>query len=668
MGPVVDATQEDLQVFLQEADEQLQFLDEDIVRLEKEPSNPELLQEIFRISHTLKGSSAMLGYRSMTELAHAMESVLDKLRKATLTATRHVIDALLHSLDALKKLRDRLASPKDGDVDISAAVAELESACKGGPVPTSTSPTLPDVPAVIDQMARDRLQALLGMGQNAYKVKVALRQDTPWAAVRCFQVIAALSGQGEVVYSSPSQKEIEQEKATSYIEVFLASKQDPATLAGLVTAVEEVTTAEVTPYLLEAVAAAGKTPSPEDAVARKPALLTQTVRVDVERLDSLMNSIGEMVIDRTRVAQIARLLERKYGEDELVKALGQTSAHVGKVVDNIQTGAMKMRMLPVGTVFSGFPRMVRDLSQKANKKVDLVIQGQDTEIDRTVIEHIRDPLVHLLRNAVDHGIEPPDKRIAAGKPEAGVIKLAAFQEQGHIVITVEDDGRGIDPVQVKEATLRKGLITPEAASSMSEPEAINLIFLPGASTAEKATEVSGRGVGMDIVRTNIEAINGFVFLDTKVGSGTKFTLSLPLTLATLPALLFSLSQTVYAVPLVYVIEAVKLEPGSVNTVGGNEVIRLRGNVLPLLRLGSVLGMGARKATEIDKAFAIVVRFGKRLVALVVDSLTESQEIVVKSLGRYVGDVKGIAGASILGDGRVVLILDVPSLLNTSVAR
>jgi len=402
------------------------------------------------------------------------------------------------------------------------------------------------------------------------------------------------------------------------------------------------------------------------------------VRIDVERLDRLMNTIGELVIDRTRILQIGKMLESRYKEDDLVHALGETSSHVVKVVDDLQEEIMKARMLPIGTVFSGFPRMVRDLAQKMGKKVDFSISGQETEIDRTVIERIRDPLVHMLRNSVDHGMETPEQRRAAGKPESGSIRLAAFQEHGYIVITVEDDGRGIDAKKVRQSAIKKGILTAEAAARLTESESLDLIFLPGFSTAEKTTDVSGRGVGMDIVKTNIESINGFVNLETEVGQGTKFILRLPLTLATIQALLFRVGQTIYAVPLVYVLEAVKAEPAEISSIQGKEVIRVRDAIVPLLRLRaaflkdaqeSVVDNESRPATPVQTASqVVVVRLGERFVGLAVDALMELQEVMVKSLGNYLGQVKGVAGVSILGDGQVVLILDVPTLINTYLAR
>ncbi len=704
MELAADITAEDLAVFLQEADEQLQSLDENIVRLEREQENEDLLQEIFRVSHTLKGSSAMFGYHLMTDLAHAMENLLDRVRKKTVPVTTQVADALLHSLDLLQALKKDLATSTDSNVNIAPVVAELEAAA-AQTVPAGAKPQKAAALA-LDRNATAKLQLAQASGQKLLLVKVAFSPETSWAAVRCFQVLQALSLLGEVIGSTPSAAEIEVEKVDSQIQVVLATEQGGETVRKPLTAIFDVVSLEVLPYTGEVAAStedksAAEAPAhagAEDAPqAHAPAqgqpaaqAQTQTVRIDVERLDRLMNTIGELVIDRTRILQIGKMLESRYKEDDLIHALGETSSHVVKVVDDLQDEIMKARMLPIGTVFNGFPRMVRDLAQKMGKKVDFTVSGQETEIDRTVIERIRDPLVHMLRNAVDHGMEMPEERKAAGKPEAGNLRLAAFQEHGYIVVTVEDDGRGINAERIRESAVKKGVITAEAAARLTESESLDIIFLPGFSTAEKTTNVSGRGVGMDIVKTNIESINGFVHLETRVGKGAKFILRLPLTLATIQALLFRVGHTVYAVPLIYVLEAVITQPQDISRIQGQEVIRVRDAVAPLLRLRNAFIRNAynngndgngKNGHSLDTVVAdvsaspvdtqtqvVVVRLGDRFVGLAVDELMELQEVMAKSLGSYMGQVKGIAGVSILGDGQVVLILDVPTLINTYLAR
>ena len=666
MELAADITAEDLEVFLQEADENLIALDESIVQLERDQDNPQLLQEIFRIAHTFKGSSAMFGYRRMTELAHAMEGLFDLVRQGEIAVSTPVIDALLHSLDVLGVLRDDLANSEDSGVDIEPVVQELETVIvqASEPAPARRETAAPSL--TLDQTALQKLQTAQLTGQSIFRVKVTLDPESAWASVRCFQVVQGMSLLGEVITSRPSAEQIEAQEVGAEIQVILVTDHDGNALMAPLNTIEDVVNIEVDHYTpdqgdaSEDLAAEGPT--------RKTSTQSQTVRIDVERLDHLMNTIGELVIDRTRILQIGKMLETRYKEDELVQALGETSAHVVKVVDELQEVIMRARMLPIGTVLNGFPRMVRDLSLKMNKKVNFIVDGQDTEIDRTVIERIRDPLVHLLRNSIDHGIETPEERKAAGKPEAGTLKLTAFQEHSYIVIVVEDDGRGIDPEKVRRSAIDKGIISADAAARLSDGEAVELIFAPGASTAEQTTDLSGRGVGMDIVKTNIESISGFVKLDTRVGQGCKMTVMLPLTLATVQALLFSVDNTVYAVPLVYVLEAVNLEPGDVQTIEGNEVIRLRDTVVPLLRVSQAFKLAKGESENSEKTHVVVVRIADKLVGLAVDALRELQEITVKSLGNYMGDVKGIAGVSILGDGEVVLILDVPTLISTSITK
>ena len=542
-----DITSEDLQAFLQEADEQLQLLDEDIVKLEKDHDNPELIKEIFRAAHTLKGSSGMLGHLRMTELAHHMETVLDKVRRNELPVSTEVVDALLHSLDALTMLKEELVSPDVSEVDVAASIAELELVLNDGNEPDETAeePEVGKGDIVLTVEDTAKLESAQEAEQVVYAIEIRFVDSTDWAAVRCFQLFDVLGQICETVASKPTMEDIQEERVGKSIALFVIAENDEA-IKGAVAAIEDVEHWSVETYVpgeaAESVDANVEKASSEDGGPKQRAQSAQTVRIDVEKLDDLMNLIGELVIDRTRIVQISKVLETRYRDDEMVQAISKTSEHIEKVVDELQESTMKVRMLPIGTVFNGFPRLMRDLAQKVNKQVNFVVDGQDTEIDRTVIDRIRDPLVHLLRNSVDHGIETAEDRIAAGKPEMGTIKLSAYHEQGHIVIRVDDDGNGIDPQKVKESAVNKGLITAEVAARLSESECLDLIFLPGSSTAAKTTDISGRGVGMDIVKSNIEAINGFVKVETKIGEGTSFILRLPLTLATLQALLVELDD------------------------------------------------------------------------------------------------------------------------------
>jgi two-component system chemotaxis sensor kinase CheA len=372
--------------------------------------------------------------------------------------------------------------------------------------------------------------------------------------------------------------------------------------------------------------------------------------------------VEELVIDRSRISQINRVLESKYAGDELVRDLSQTSGHVIKVINELQQDIMQVRMVPIGTLFNSFPRLVRDLAQRQGKKVEFTMEGLETELDRSIIEQIRDPLIHLLRNAVDHGVEDPERRVEAGKPPIALVRLSAFQEGGHIVISMEDDGKGINVNAVKQKAVAKGILSADEASRLSMADAINLVFMPGFSTLDKATDVSGRGVGLDVVKTNIEKLSGSVVTESRPGEGTKFMIVLPLTLAVIQGLLVSVGGTVYVMPLASVTETLLMEQREILTIRGRHVIRLRNNVIPLVSLDGAPKLGMSRTDGNDKCFIVVAKDGEKSIGVVVDELMEQQEFVVKPLGKFLVDIRGIAGATILGDGQVGLILDVPALI------
>lgn len=689
MSSIPETDPEDLKLFVVEADEQLQLLDAAIVKMESDGADADLLQEIFRAAHTLKGSSAMLGYQKMTQLAHAMESLLDLVRTGELPVTTPLVDGLLHGLDGLSILKDDLVDGQDSGLDIGTTVAELEDlAGVLGEAESTASPAgqLQARPLFLNEEALKTVDAPRADGEHIFKVSAHFTQDSMFLSIRSFQVLGEMSGLGEVLASSPTQEEIEQEKAGPLMQVVLMGNATPDAIKAAVESVEDVESAEVEDFVYEPPT---EMPEPEPVAAVAPAVETepaatteqdsgaqkeksakssQTVRIDVERLDSLMNAIGELVIDRTRMQQISRDLEAKFSGDQTVANLGSTFTHTSRLIGDIQEEIMKARMVPISTVFNSFPRMIRDLSQSLGKPVEFTMDGQETEIDRTVVENIRDPLVHLLRNGLDHGLETPDERREANKPEKGCLKLAAFQEQGQIVITVTDDGKGIDPEKVKASALSKGLYTAEAVARMTDSEAIDLIFAPGMSTKEATTEVSGRGVGMDIVKTNIEKVRGSIGIETQIGSGSTFIIKLPLTLAIIQGILVKAKGKVYAIPLVYILETFRVDREEVHTIGGAEFIRRRESVFPLFDLNNMVSTSDGSTREGESQYAVLVRQGERSIAIGVDTLLEPQEIVVKSLGEYMGNVKGISGASILGDGQVVLILDIPTMITEMVTN
>jgi two-component system chemotaxis sensor kinase CheA len=706
MGLNLDASPEEMKLFLEEAEEHFQTLEEDLVRLEKEEEfNEEMMQEIFRASHTLKGSSATIGHNRMAQLTHSMENVLDKMRKRQLSVTREVVDVLFECLDCLRVLRDEIIDDEESDLELTGIIAKLSSIIDSGEAPTVVkAEEVPTAEKSGPQGAKQQISMELSwddkdailkasdQGQKPFMVRVKFDVEQEMLSVRAFVTLMAFGEVGDVIKSKPTSDEIEADHVTDTLLMLLLSNEEDK-VRKLISNLPNISESDVLPFSDDMVAEAVQTESEttvvevvkveekaveeaaEEAAAPTAAAKTssqskvaannkkinRTVRVDVELLDSLMNLMGELVIDRTRLFQIHGNIESNYEMDDVSQDLGRTAVHISRVTTQLQEQIMKARMLPVENLFNKFPRMVRDLSQKAGKEVDFIMTGQETELDRSIIEEIGDPLIHLLRNAVDHGIESAADREAKGKNRLGTLKLQASHEENHIIIVIRDDGKGIDPEAVRQSGIKKGLITEEQAKRMTDKEAINLIFMSGLSTVAKVTDVSGRGVGMDVVRTNIEKINGAIEITSAVGKGTEFKIKLPLTLAIIRALLVTIEKSVFAIPLSTVTETIRLRQNQIEYVNNQEVIVVRGKILPLVRLKKIFvrNMGG---TENGKIFVVVVNLAGQQVGLVVDSLVGEQEIVIKSLGKYIGDVQGISGATILGDGNVALIVDVSNLV------
>ncbi|MEI6136166.1 MAG: chemotaxis protein CheA [Chloroflexota bacterium] len=646
-----DVSAEELKVFMQEAECLIALLDEDIVRLEQQGGGDDLLQEIFRSAHTLKGSSAMLGFEEMARLTHAMEDLLDRLRRKALAVSPAIIDALLMSLDGLELLCERLRADDDSAVEVDPIIEMLHVAATGVPAAIDLAQSLEAI------VASDPTLLARVEGRTLFLVAAHIRADSEWVAVRCFQVLNALDRSGEVIASVPSQADVEAERVGRTIEVLVATDRDAEQLTSMLALVEDLERVSVEPWHANAwtsMAAA----EPRLVVTPRIEALQSTVRIDVAQLDSMMNMVGELVIDRTRVSQLGRFLDGHAADDDFARSLQEAATHMEKVVDELHERMMRVRMLPVGLLFSKFPRLVRDLGRGMDKQIRLEIEGEDTEIDRSVIEKIGDPLVQLIRNAAAHGIESAEERAAAGKPEVATLRLTARHDQGQIAITLEDEGRGIDLDRVRARAIERGVIDAEQAARMTADEVVALIFEPGLSTADETTEVSGRGVGMDIVRRDIEALKGRVEVETERGRGTVFRLWLPLTLATIRGLLVSCGATTYAIPLHYVRETLRPTVEQLQTIGGRPVLALPSREVAMSMLWLDEALGATSGREVS--------WGAPCVA--VDRLIDQQELVVKSLSSYLGRARGIAGASILGDGEVVLIVDVASLINGAPRR
>lgn len=705
-----DASPEDLKVFLDEADEQLQLLEEDIVKLEREGEDEELIQEIFRAAHTLKGSSATLGHKRMAELTHAMENVLDKIRRRELELTTSLVDTIFACLDALRSLKEEITSGQESDVDLGTLVLRLTAAASERLVPEAEAGEAKDEP---DWQVDAKLAEAREKGLSVYQVTVALDMESAMPAVRAFQILMNAGQGAEVLASRPTLEDVEEERITSPMTILVGTRESADAVRQLVADVPDVLGLTVKPFTGSAAGShtGGAAAGAGDIAGARPAegakasfgakgsevakasdgakgaeaakaadgarpRGNRTVRVDVEVLDNLMNLVGELVIDRTRLAQISNSAGED-GASDLTQDLGRTSSHIARVTSELQEEIMRARMLPVDNLFKKFPRMVRDLAQKAGKEIDFVVRGEETELDRSVIEEISDPLMHLLRNALDHGVEGPEDRLRAGKPSAGRVVLEASHEENSIVITVSDDGRGIDSTRIRQKAVEKGLLGEDAARRLTDREAIELIFTPGFSTAERVTDVSGRGVGMDVVHKNIEKLNGHVEIESQLGKGTEFRVKLPLTLAIIRALLVTLKGAVMAIPLTSVTETRRIARAEIQSVKTREVIVVRGHVVPLLRLERVFDLeegtapvarpeqGAVAALDEDDVTVVIVNVGARQMAIAVDSLLGEMEVVIKSLGKLIGDVPGVSGAAILGDGSVAIILDVPGLVQTA---
>ena len=616
-----------LEDFLAEVTEILEQLDQDLVELEEHPEDLELLNKIFRAAHTMKGTSSFMGFEKMTTVTHRMEDILNLLRKGEAKLTPEVMDVVLEAVDVVKEIVENIRETQsEGDIDITEIVKKLEDAYKtltGEKKEESSSDE--EVIGGGKPPSKEELEAFDREIQELLKKELGEEAPQPSAE-------ETVIGGGR----PPTKEELE--AFDREIQELLKKELEKEKKE-------------------EKKAEAAKKTSKDEKKERKG---DTTIRVDVSRLDALMNLVGELVLGRNRLLRIAQQLSAKYEDDELIHALEETLDQVDFITTDLQMAVMKTRMVPIARVFNRFPRVVRDLARELKKEVKLIIEGEDTELDRSIVEEIGDPLVHLVRNAIDHGIEPPEEREFLGKPRQGTLRLAAYHEGNHIVILVEDDGRGIDVEKIKKKALERGLVTENELSRMSEKEILNLIFLPGFSTAEKVTDVSGRGVGMDVVKTNIEKLNGTIEINTELGKGTQIIIKIPLTLAIIQALLVKVADEIYAIPLVSVVEAVKISQEEVQTVEGKEIIILRDSVLPLVKLADVFDIPAEEEVS---PYVVVLAIGERRFGLVVDSLIGQEEIVIKSLGNYLTNIEGISGATIMGDGRVTLIVDVAGLAN-----
>ncbi|EMH49533.1 chemotaxis histidine kinase/response regulator CheAY2 [Helicobacter pylori] len=655
----MDDLQEIMEDFLIEAFEMNEQLDQDLVELEHNPEDLDLLNRIFRVAHTIKGSSSFLNLNILTHLTHNMEDVLNRARKGEIKITPDIMDVVLRSIDLMKTLlvtiRDTGSDTNNGkENEIEEAVKQLQAITSQnleGAKETSGTKEAPEKEAKKENKEEAK--------ENQTETKAPTAEnptsDNP------------LADEPDLDYANMSAEEVEAE-----IERLLNKRQeaDKERRAQKKQEDQAKPKQEVTPTKETPKTETPKAPKTETKAKTKadteenkaPSIgVEQTVRVDVRRLDHLMNLIGELVLGKNRLIRIYSDVEERYDGEKFLEELNQVVSSISAVTTDLQLAVMKTRMQPVGKVFNKFPRMVRDLSRELGKSIELIIEGEETELDKSIVEEIGDPLIHIIRNSCDHGIEPLEERKRLNKPETGKVQLSAYNEGNHIVIKISDDGKGLDPVMLKEKAIEKGVISERDAESMSDREAFNLIFKPGFSTAKVVSNVSGRGVGMDVVKTNIEKLNGIIEIDSEVGVGTTQKLKIPLTLAIIQALLVGVQEEYYAIPLSSVLETVRISQDEIYTVDGKSVLRLRDEVLSLVRLSDIFKVDAILESNSD-VYVVIIGLADQKIGVIVDYLIGQEEVVIKSLGYYLKNTRGIAGATVRGDGKITLIVDVGAMM------
>ena len=677
-----------MDMFLDESHEHLQSLNEGLLRLEENMEEIDAVNDIFRNAHTLKGMSATMGFAKIAELTHEMEDVLDLVRKNQLKLNEDIMDTLFKCLDSLEQMVDSVGNGEAEDVvDVSDLVVKLSSISKGTPAPAVAAPTAAAsaspaaagsdagmVDLELDEIDIDVMKKAKEAGLNLFHIKVTLMETCVLKAARSVMVMHALDEVGDAIKSIPPAEDLEQEKFDRSFDVLVATSADAKAVQNAVDTVSEIEDVHVeavdpdkvgkekapaaaapvasVPAAKPAAPAAKKEAAKPAAAAPKKQHQSQSVRVDIEKLDTLMNLMGELVINKVRLEQI--------GQTHRMTELMETLEQMDRVTGDLQNIVMKVRMVPVSAVFNRFPRMVRDVSKELGKEINLTIEGEETELDRTVIDEIGDPIMHLLRNSLDHGVESPEKREAKGKPRVGEVGLIARHEGNNVVIMITDDGAGIDADKIRRKAVEKGMISQEEADRLDDADAVRLVFLPGFSTAEQITDISGRGVGMDVVRSKIEALSGHVDVETHIDEGSVFKIKLPLTLAIIQAMLVQVQEEMYAIPLGSIDSTISIEAADIQTVQNKEVIVLRGEIIPIIRMEEALQVPHTK--DSDELFVVVVHAGEAKAGIVVDNLIGQQEIVIKTLGNLFAGLKLFGGATVLGDGKVALILDVATMI------
>ncbi|MBU8877852.1 chemotaxis protein CheA [Bacillus sp. FJAT-29790] len=677
-----------LEVFIEESKEHLQSCNEQLLELEKNPEDINIVNEIFRSAHTLKGMSATMGYEDLAKLTHQMENVLDAIRNHKIKFNPEILDVVFLAVDDLEAMVQSIADGGDGKRDVSDVVAKLLLIEKGespvqavakSEVAVAVAERIPTVKSIYDEFEMTVLQQSKEQGFETFEITVSLREDCLLKAARVFMVFEILEKIGEVIKSNPSVEQLEEEQFDHEFTVTIVSKDTKDDIQKKVMKVSEVERVDVNLLSLadlrlidnetkepvtskekvdeeKEMASNGELKNQEEKKTASSAKQSssKTIRVNIERLDILMNLFEELVIDRGRLEQISRDLNNQ----ELYETVERTS----RITGDLQNIILNMRMVPVETVFNRFPRMVRQLARDLNKKIHLEIIGAETELDRTVIDEIGDPLVHLIRNALDHGVETPEVRKASGKSEEGTVVLKAYHSGNHVFIEIEDDGAGISREKVLAKALKSGIVTEQTAAAMTDQQVYELILASGFSTAEKISDVSGRGVGLDVVKSTIESLGGSISIDSKLGHGSVFSIQLPLTLSIISVMLTEIQQEKFAIPLSSIIETAIVKKSDILNAHNQRVIDFRGKVVPLLFLKDLFEVPVLEEEEDEFYSVVIVRKGDKMAGLVVDSFIGQLEVVLKSLGNYLTNVFAISGATILGDGQVALIVDCNALI------
>ncbi len=698
-----------LEIFLDETKEHLQNLNTRILELESDPENADTINEIFRAAHSLKGMAGTMGYKRMQNLTHDMENVFSEVRNGSIKVKPDMIDVLFQCLDALeeytnniqtsadegtndnepliKRLNDILGSAgSDGDTG-EAEKKEEAPAVKSGTAEAAESNKWDKI--ALDSSQISVIQEAQNQGKNVYGINVLVHESCILKAARAFLVFKAVEEVSEIIVSDPSAQDVEDERFDRDFTLIVVADVELDKVIKAAENVSEIEKVTGAPLVLsnnkninagkesetgepevKAEKKAAQTAAPaapagkagaKPAETKKPAaskpVVNRTVRVDIEKLDALMNLVSELIIAKNSLVSAS-----SQGQAGTVNtSFNEQIEYLESVTTNLHESVMKVRMVPIESVVNKFPRMIRDLSKKLDKKMELYMSGEETELDRTVVDEIGDPLMHLLRNSADHGLESAEVRAQRGKPEVGSIFLDAYQDGNNVVIEVRDDGNGIDVEAVRNKAIERGTVTPEQAANMSDKDIIDLLFLPSFSTAKEVTDVSGRGVGLDVVKSKIESLSGEVEVKSKLGEGSVWTIRLPLTLAIIQALMVVVGDEKYAISLGSIQTLEDIPPSDIKLVQNKEVINLRGTVIPLIRLNEVLDVESRRDGD-ENLIVVIVKKGDRMAGLVIDELIGQQEIVIKSLGRYIKQCKFISGATILGDGEIALILDANALI------